>query len=221
MISKTQAYVITISHNEKSLKAAQRCATSARKFGMECHHWEATTPKDNIMELYEKEGINPSRFDEQYSRLENCMAAFYSHYSLWKKCVELGHEITIFEHDAVVVDTVPDFINFRACVNLGKPSYGKFKTPKKIGVNPLTSKTYLPGAHAYRITTAAAKKFIEAAKTKAEPTDVFLRLENFPWIEEYYPWPVECQDTFTTIQHEKGCAAKHGYSKDYIIEKDV
>jgi GR25 family glycosyltransferase involved in LPS biosynthesis len=221
MISKTQAYVITISRNEKSLAAAKRCAESARRFRMDCHHWEATTPKDNIMQLFEQEGINPSRFNEEYSKLENCMSAFYSHYSLWKKCVELGHEITIFEHDAVVVDNVPDFINFKGCVNLGKPSYGKFKVPKTIGVNPLTSKTYLPGAHAYRITTAAAKKFIEAAKTKAEPTDVFIRLENFSWLEEFYPWPVECKDTFTTIQHEKGCAAKHGYGQNYIIEKDV
>jgi GR25 family glycosyltransferase involved in LPS biosynthesis len=221
MISKTQAYVITIMSNDRSCTAANRCMESAKKFGMDCHMWAATTPADNIKLLFEKEGIDPSRFNEEYSRLENCMAAFYSHYTLWKKCVELGHEITIFEHDAVVVERVPDFIDFKGCVNLGKPSYGKFKTPKKIGVNPLTSKTYLPGAHAYRITTAGAKKFIEAAKTKAEPTDVFIRLENFSWLEEFYPWPVECKDTFTTIQHEKGCAAKHGYNKDYIIEEGI
>lgn len=205
--------------NDKSCEAANRCIQSAEKFNIECHKWAATTPKDNIKPLFEKEGINASRFDETYSRIENCMSAFYSHYSLWKKCVELGHEITIFEHDAVVTLNIPDFINFRGCVNLGAPSYGKFKTPKKLGVNPLTSKTYLPGAHAYRITVAAAKKFIEAAKTKAEPTDVFLRLENFSWLEEYYPWPVECKDSFSTIQHTKGCLAKHGYNEDYVIEE--
>tara|TARA_R110000868_G_scaffold375216_1_gene639712 strand:- start:304 stop:966 length:663 start_codon:yes stop_codon:yes gene_type:complete len=218
---KTQAYVITISHNKKSLEAARRCAESAREFNIECHHWEATTPKDNIVELFQKKGIDSSRFNEQYSRLENCMSAFYSHHSLWEKCVELNHEITIFEHDAVVTDRIPDFIKFKGCINLGEPSYGKFKNPNSLGVNRLTSKPYFPGAHAYRITVSGAKKLIESAKTKAEPTDIFLRLENFPWLEEYYPWPVRCKDTFTTIQHEAGCAAKHGYNEGYIIERDL
>lgn len=205
--------------NERSVAAAKRCIESAKIFNIECHHFPAVTPKDNIHQKFRDEGINPSRFDEQYSRLENCMSAFLSHYSTWKKCVELNHEITVFEHDAVVVDRIPDFINFRGCINLGKPSYGKFKTPKKMGVNTLTSKLYFPGAHAYRITVSGAKALIKHAKDNAEPTDVFLRLENFPWLEEYYPWPVECKDSFSTIQHTKGCLAKHGYNKDYVIEE--
>ena len=216
---KTQAYVITIMDNERSVAAAKRCIESANKYNIECHHFPAVTPKDNIHQKFKDDGINPSRFDEQYSRLENCMSAFFSHYSLWKKCVELNHEITVFEHDAVVVDRIPDFINYRGCINLGKPSYGKFKTPKKMGVNTLTSKAYFPGAHAYRITVSGAKALIKHAKENAEPTDVFLRLENFPWLEEYYPWPVECKDSFSTIQHTKGCLAKHSYNKDYVIEE--
>jgi GR25 family glycosyltransferase involved in LPS biosynthesis len=216
---KTQAYVITIMDNERSVAAAKRCIESANRFGIECHHFQAITPKDNIQQKFKDEGINPSRFNEQYSRLENCMSAFFSHYSTWKKCVELNHEITVFEHDAVVVDRIPDFINFKGCINLGKPSYGKFKTPKKMGVNTLTSKVYFPGAHAYRLTVSGAKALIKHAKDNAEPTDVFLRLENFSWLEEYYPWPVECKDSFSTIQHTKGCLAKHGYNKDYVIEE--
>jgi GR25 family glycosyltransferase involved in LPS biosynthesis len=216
---KTQAYVITIMDNERSVAAAKRCIESANRYNIECHHFPAVTPKDNIYQKFKDEGINPSRFDEQYSRLENCMSAFFSHYSTWKKCVELNHEITVFEHDAVVVDRIPDFINFRGCINLGKPSYGKFKTPKKMGVNILTSKAYFPGAHAYRLTVSGAKALIKHAKDNAEPTDVFLRLENFPWLEEYNPWPVECKDSFSTIQHTKGCLAKHGYNKDYVIEE--
>lgn len=217
-MKRTQAYVITIMDNERSVAAAKRCIESANTYSIDCHHFPATTPKNDIYSLFKKENIKHNRFNETYSRLENCMSAFYSHYSLWKKCVEIGHEITIFEHDAVVVDRIPDFINFKGCINLGKPSYGKFKTPKKMGVNTLTSKPYFPGAHAYRITVSGAKALIKYAKDNAEPTDVFLRLENFPWLEEYNPWLVECKDTFSTIQHTKGCLAKHGYNNDYIIE---
>lgn len=184
---------------------------------MDIKNWPATTPKDNLYELYELNGINPEGFVEQYSRLENCMAAFYSHYSLWMHCVELGHEITIFEHDAVVVDRIPDFIDFKGCVNLGKPSYGKFKTPKKLGVNKLTSKEYFPGAHAYRITVSGAKALIKQAKISAKPTDVFLHNDTFSWLEEMNPWPVEAKDSFSTIQKLEGCIAKHGYNETYEI----
>lgn len=219
MMKRIQAYVITIMDNEKSVAAANRCIESAAKFNVKCVNWEATTPKDNIKKKFKEEGLNTKRFNEEYSRLENCMCAFFSHYSLWKKCMELGHEITIFEHDAVVKDRIPDFIDFKGAVNLGKPSYGKYKTPKKLGVNVLTSKPYFPGAHAYRITPSAAKVLVNFAKKHAEPTDIFLRLENFSWLEEYYPWPVECVDTFSTIQHTKGCLAKHGYDDKYVIEE--
>lgn len=214
---KSQAYVITIIDNERSVQVAKRCIKSAEMHGIECHHWKATTPKDNLHELYENEGIPGEGFVEAYSRLENCMAAFYSHYSLWKYCVELGQSITIFEHDAVVIDRIPDFIDFKGCISLGKPSYGKFKTPKKLGVNPLVSKQYFPGAHAYRITPSAAKILIAKAKTDAKPTDVYLNNITFPWLEEFYPWPVEAKDSFTTIQKTEGCLAKHNYGETYEI----
>ena len=51
------------------------------------------------------------------------------------------------------------------------------------------------------------------ARGTARPTDIYLNINQFPWLEEYYPWPVEAKDTFSTIQHEGGCSAKHGYDK--------
>ena len=44
---------------------------------------------------------------------------------------------------------------------------------------------------------------------EARPTDVFLNRNTFPFLEEYFPWPVEAKDSFTTIQSERGCTAKH------------
>ena len=54
--------------------------------------------------------------------------------------------------------------------------------------------------------------------TRGAPTDVFLNIETFPFLEEYYPWPVEVRETFTTIQRKEGCLAKHMYNENYIIE---
>ena len=75
----------------------------------------------------------------------------------------------------------------------------------------------MPGAHAYMIKPSGAKALMEKAKTVAGPTDVFMNLKNFPWMEEYYPWPAEAHDSFTTIQKTEGCLAKHNYNGKYKI----
>lgn len=211
-------YVITILENSKSSAAADRCIESALYCGLEVEKYSAITPHNTkIYEALHEQGISAEGFKEKYSRLDNCIAAFLSHYSLWKLSVDTKQEVTIFEHDAVVTNTIPEFINYRYCISFGKPSYGKFNIPSNIGVNSLVSKRYFPGAHAYRVKPSGAKKLIEQAKIAAKPTDVFLHLDTFPWLEEYYPWPVEARDTFTTIQKTEGCLAKHNYGERYEI----
>lgn len=210
-------FVITIMDNEKSVKAAERCITSAYKDGgLVVGKWTATTPRDNLKQLLEKEKINPASMAEVYSRTPNAVAAFLSHFSLWKMCAESGFEMTIFEHDAVCVNNIPTNISYNGVISLGKPSYGKYQTPPLLGVNKLTSKPYFPGAHAYRIKPAAAQMLVDQARLEAKPTDVFLNIKTFPFLQEYYPWPVEAHDTFTTIQAPIGCVAKH--NKVEIIE---
>ena len=44
-----------------------------------------------------------------------------------------------------------------------------------------------------------------------------LNKNNFPWLQECYPWPVEADDSFTTIQKTEGCLAKHNYGESYEI----
>ena len=203
-------YVITIMDNEQSIRSAERCIQSGKSVGgITIKHWRATTPRDDIYGMAKDEYINITAMDEVYSRTPNCLAAFLSHYKLWKECVELNQEITIFEHDAVCVNNINSQLVYNACISLGKPSYGKFNTPPTLGVNPLTSKRYFPGAHAYRLKPAAAQMFMQQARQEAKPTDVFLNIDTFPFLEEYYPWLVEAKDSFTTIQNSNGIAAKH------------
>lgn len=203
-------YVITIMDNIKSYECAERCIASGKKWGNYIHKWEATTPKDDPELLFLREGLpidGIREHDKKYSRFENCAAAFYSHYSLWKQCVHLNHPITIFEHDAVLHNSIPKN-PFKYVMNIGQPSYGKYENPPLFGVNHLTSKRYLPGAHAYRVTPTGAKMLIELAKRKARTTDVFIHLDDI-YIQEYYPWVATADDSFTTIQKEAGIQAKH------------
>jgi hypothetical protein len=191
----------------ESQRASQRCIASGKAHGvLVIGTWSAVTPGDDCWAFSNLLGDGFE--DNPYSRRDPCVATFMSHYSLWAHCVATDKPILILEHDAIFKAPLPDLSDFEGLVNLGRPSFGKFKTPKD-GFGPLTSKPYLPGAHAYYVTPGAAAELLEKAKTEACPTDVFLSLDRFPWLTEYFPWPIVCEDTFTTIQKAAGCKAKH------------
>jgi len=212
-----KAYVITIMDNEQSVNSAERCIRSGKKYGQEIEKHKAFTPKDNPFYILHTKGIQPSFFSEKYSRQLNCAAAFLSHHSLWEKAVKENESIMIFEHDAVVIGYLPTEENFKGVMTFSKPSYGRFNTPIKIGVDGLKQKPYFGGAHGYMVNPWGAKQLIDKAKTMGRPTDVYLNLETFPWLEEYYPWACMAVDGFTTIQKEEGCQAKHNYKDGYEI----
>ena len=210
-------FVITIIDNDQSHFAADKCVESGKKFGLDIDYYDAFTPH-TCFNFIQEHRINTDAFNNsQYSREHNAMAAFCSHLSLWMYSMQSGEEITIFEHDAVIMENIPN-IDHNGCISFGKPSYGKWITPSSLGRNRLISKRYFPGAHAYRIKPNAAKVMVETGITRGAPTDVFLNIETFPFLEEYYPWPVEVRETFTTIQRKEGCLAKHMYNENYIIE---
>ena len=210
-----KSFVITITDLDKSVKVAERCIESADKFNIKTEMFPAVTPNDNPSMIFEKLGLEKNHFKNDFgSRPENVLSTFLSHYRLWELCSRGKETFIIFEHDAVVVDRIPTAAQFDGCMNIGAPSYGKWNTPPKLGVNPLTSKPYFPGAHAYMIKPEAAKIFCEVAVTSAQPADVFLQTSLFPWLQEYYLWPVIAKDSFTTVQNKSGSSAKHNYKKN-------
>ena len=209
-------FVITIMDNDKSVEVAERCIESGKKYGHTIEMFPAITPKDNPLSLLKQENISALGFEEVYSRNLNCISAFLSHYSLWKMCIEMHTPVCIFEHDAVLTDTIPDK-PFRHVINYGYPSYGKYVHPRHLGVGPLTTKRYFPGAHAYGVSPMGAKLLVDQAKVYARPTDVYLHLDTFPTLQEHYPFCAKAVDSFTTIQNQNGCIAKHNYNDDYEI----
>ena len=211
-----KTYVISIKDHEQSTQAAKRCVKSAEKFGIEAFLSFGYTPENNPGAIAAIKGIPTEKFKEIYSRYERCLAAFLSHHQLWEDCVEANENFLILEHDAVFVNQIPTSFK-NPIVNIGKPSYGKYKTPQTLGEGPLVSKRYFPGAHAYHITPAGALDLVNKAKECAAPTDIFMHLDNFPYLQEIYPWPVEARDNFTTIQNQRGCLAKHNYGETYEI----
>jgi GR25 family glycosyltransferase involved in LPS biosynthesis len=219
-----KSYVITITDLEQSVECAQRCIKSAKdKSNIDVEIFKAITPKDDPIGIAKKKQMNLEHFKHDVgSRFENVVAAFLSHYTLWEMCANGKEEFLIFEHDAVVIDQIPKWNPYQGCLNLGAPSYGRHQQPFQLGVIPLTSKRYFPGAHAYKLKPQAARILVETAQFYARPTDIFLSVDTFPWLEEFYPWPAVAKDTFTTIQNETGCLAKHNYKEgeyDFVTVK--
>lgn len=211
-----KAYVITIMDHEQSMQAARRCVASAEKHSVDAKMFPAYTPANDPDLIALEKGIPTEKFKEIYSRYDRCLAAFLSHHQLWEQCVKENEDFLILEHDAVFVNNIPSIFK-HPIVSLGKPSYGKYNNPQTLGEGPLVSKRYFPGAHAYHVTPAGALDLINKAKKSAGPTDIFINLDLFPYLQEVYPWPVEAKDNFTTIQNQNGCIAKHNYGETYEI----
>lgn len=217
-----KAFVITIMDNPESVKMAQRCIDSAKSTSnIVVNNFVAITPRMNPLTLAESFGIDHRPFtNNRYSRPENCLSCFLSHFLLWKKSVDTNEDILIFEHDAEARDVIRTDVNFKGVLSYGQPSYGRFATPHLFGVNRLISKNYLPGAHAYMVSPKAAAILVAKAQVEPEPTDVFINNTRFDFVEEYYPWPVVANDSFSTVQNKVGVQAKHNYRKaerDYRI----
>ena len=219
-------YVITMMNNHKSVQASKRCRESAEKFGYKVDIFPAITPDDDPNKMFEKENLPIDKFkvDSRFSKTEPCMCCFLSHREIWKESVKTKQKILILEHDAVFKEKLPQEIYFHGLVNFGKPSFGRYNIPSEgvilqRGIFSLFSKSggYLPGAHAYMISPVGAEKLLKHAEKYPAPTDLFLNNKDFPWLQEYYPWPIEADDKFTTIQKVEGCIAKHNYNEDYKI----
>lgn len=209
-----KSFVITIMDNPHSVRAAERCIASAKRFGVTVEKFPAITPRDkDFKKLVEEKKLATHQFESGHSRKDNALACFLSHLSLWEKSVEENEDILILEHDAVFNGRIPTLLGFHKVITLGEPSYGVYNTPRTLGTQPLAQKEYFKGAHAYAVRPWGAKDLIEMVPDYSRPTDVYLNIMNFPWLEEYYPWPVKVDDSFSTIQFQQGCVAKHNYSK--------
>lgn len=201
-------HIITLMDVPESRAAAERCAQSVHAHGLESRLFPAFTPADDPRAIFAHNQWPTAKFDHnRFSRPLPCMACFASHADLWRICHTTATPMVICEHDAVMVRPLPD-CGLALCINLGKPSYGRWKQPS-CGLGPLVSKPHFPGAHAYFLHPHAAGELLRVARHAAEPTDVYLSYKRFLWLRESFPYPFECDQRISTIQNPAGCQAKH------------
>jgi len=197
--------VIAIDH-PVSTPLVDRCVESGARFGVEVAVYQGVMPHDNPRHIFQKNGIPTDRFVRNtMAKPDHCMACFLSHRTLWQRCVRDDEPTLILEHDAVFTAEIPQ-LGDALVVNLGHPSYVPFTTPPT-GLGPLVSRPAFPGAHAYFVSPLGARKLL-AKERQAKNPDMFLSVERFPFLQEYYPWPVVAEDSVSTTQLERGCQAR-------------
>lgn len=201
-------YINYLPDLDRSVEVATRCRESCEQFGYTPIMWPASTTFPPEMK------VHPSMEEDKFSRRDRALANFYTNYRLWQ---EVDSPSLILEHDAVMTAPIPS-IEWPAITNVGKPSFGAYETKKKPGLYPLFSKVggYFPGAHGYIVTEEGAAMLLEKAEEGAMPLDLYLHRERFDCYE-YFPWFIEARDSFTTIQKEEGCRAKHNWGEGYDI----
>ena len=201
-----KAYVVALYEVPESLEIAHRCVQSGLKYGIDVHIHPGVW-KTRSEEVMQKEGLFLGEYNQSYANTNAVIGNFMSQYQLWQQVEE---PTIILEHDAVFIKELPDNISFEVLLNIGHPSFGKYKKKDAPGIYPLFSKHFLPGAHAYIINKRGARQAIELAKMNGIiPVDVFFSKGRYKGIQELYPWVVKVDESFSTIQKEKGCTAKH------------
>jgi GR25 family glycosyltransferase involved in LPS biosynthesis len=214
-----KGYVITVSDISESVAAGERCIQSGSRHGVDVRAFEATN-RSSIQADMESLGLFAADFKTNFADYRGVVACFVSHFRVWQQIHMSSKPGIVLEHDAVFVAQLPSLEGRGDIVNLGKPSYGRFKRKWRKGLYPFFSKKSmrLGGAHAYYVTPSGAEALMATARAVgAMPPDLFISVDRFPGLAEVYPWPVIAQDDFTTIQLAAGCKPKHGHSEKYRI----
>jgi len=181
------AFIISLSKIPSSIKTARAMIDPLKKFGFDPILFEGTYGNDavNLAKLenrklhpIDQEG-NPT-LETVRTSSPGALGCFYSHYRLWKKCIELNRPIWIFEDDVVFLRPYypVDFDEVLITV-LGswKRIYERdvHIEPKKQPEAELFPGPCLPGTPGYAITPKAAKKLLKEFSTTFTASDSAIR----------------------------------------------
>ncbi|BBL77332.1 glycosyltransferase family 25 protein [Methylomagnum ishizawai] len=184
-----KAYIITLSGNPSSAAAARNCHASALAQGYDVAYFEASTGTTGRAVLQE-EGIRPitatgggtaslRRHQREWLEQPGTLGCYASHFRLWRRSVELGEPIVVFEHDALALAPFPaigwrDVLHMECEGNLTRLGADWARNDRmetghgiyRLGFSPseLPELVCMPCCHAYAIQPHAAAALIEDAR---------------------------------------------------------
>ena len=188
-----KAFVIHLSKIEKSLETATNLFNSLQSFGIDAELFEGTYGNDAV-KIFEDEGRtlhpwgikgpnvtigteNPDTKSVLKASGPGPKGCFYSHYRLWKKCVELNEPILIFEDDVVLSrgfmpvewkDILVVSLGFRT---KSEPYMHYLTNPEGTPAAIPYTRSSPPGATGYAIKPCAAQKLLDMYQKTYLPAD--------------------------------------------------
>ena len=193
MSTNFKKYAIYVEKSKLSIESVKRTILSAKEIGgLEVEAWKGHDKYEfkELRKKYPFKILDKKEIWDKFCYFESTIACFFSHFSLWKKCVETKEKIMIMEHDTIFTDRYVDF-DFEGVITIGKALWGvgpnkdiRELVDKKDDVDLLRwdcscrelpflehspydcsnfkcNSWCLKGAHAYIITPMTAEKLIE------------------------------------------------------------
>ena len=217
-------FIITLTKSENSSTLANERIEQAKELGINNIEIFPATDKYDVWQRWVEGDLFISQLGLFQRNLPSELATFFSHYDLWKKCIELNENILILEHD-VWFESNPNLEQFKSfdgdIINLGFPFWGsnKINNKWKIGIanknywndlppglrlRPIdktkySDQSHLMGAYSYIVTPKGAKKLIDDIPNGITPADVFISQKKVD-IYDYLPHPIIHKNEKSFIQ---------------------
>ena len=182
-----KAFIISLSKIEQSIKSAIAMINPLQAMGFDVELFEGTYGPDAIhLVTHENRKLHPTDHFENpivnTIRLSGpgAIGCFYSHFRLWKKCVELNEPIYIFEDDVNFIRSyVPVQFNEVLILVLGSWTDIYSQDPNSVLADTPQALPFLgvciPGTPGYAITPVAALKLLNAFSTTYTASDAAIR----------------------------------------------
>lgn len=173
-----KTFIIHLSKIANSLESAEQLKKDLKKINIDAELFEGTYGND-AEKIFSNENrtVNPISFkglgiDERYenkAKRPGVMGCFYSHYRLWKKCLELNETICVFEDDvAIHRPLIPVDFNDVLIITLGARKSERYLSYLNNPTGEAKAEYYhnssMPGTTGYLITPHGAEKLLEAYK---------------------------------------------------------
>ena len=173
-----KAFVIRKKDDELSEKLSDECISSASAFGIHVEKFNGVYENHDQLIETDKLFPNPTIIKKLRNSYKGC---FLSHYLLWKKCIELNEPFLIFEHDALMINPLPDEVYHNVATILVLDKFSRdndyenllnlkfnLKIEKKEKIDVYSSKTmnntHVAGSHAHLVFPDGARQVIESIK---------------------------------------------------------
>lgn len=168
MILKKQpkTFVITLDNIEISESQFNDCQQSAKKFDWKIEKFSAINGTTITADSWKEINVTPL-YNKRTMDRPGVWGCFFSHYTLWHRCLELNEPIVILEHDSVIQNFWPELEIDNEIIKLHR----QYKTTRV----DEDSGNWTKSAHAYCLLPIHALKLINFAKSKgAYAVDVMI-----------------------------------------------